>query len=88
LIGECTWRGPPRVFSVECADAAGYASRKGVLLVFEYRIVKSNTHTGLEKEINKAAADGWEPMFVYAWNTAPNTADHAVLLRRPASGGR
>ena len=48
----------------------------------KYRIVKSNTHQGLEEEINKAAAEGWEPIIVYAWNTAPNTADHAVLLRR------
>jgi hypothetical protein len=56
---------------------------EGGKLVFEYRIVKSNTHYGLEEEINKAAVEGWEPMFVYAWNTAPNTADHAVLLRRP-----
>jgi hypothetical protein len=54
--------------------------------VFEYRIVKSKNHTDLEKEINKAATKGWEPIIVYAWNTAPNTADHAVLLRRPASG--
>jgi hypothetical protein len=66
----------------------GYADRKGGLLVFEYRIVKSNAHTGLEKEINKAAAEGWEPIFVYAWNTTPNTADHAVLLRRAAPGDR
>lgn len=50
--------------------------------VVTYRIVKSNTHQGLEEEINKAAAEGWEPIIVYAWNTAPNTADHAVLLRR------
>jgi hypothetical protein len=56
--------------------------------VFEYRIVKSNTHTGLEEEINKGATEGWEPIMVYAWNTTPNTADHAALLRRPASGGR
>lgn len=48
-----------------------------------YKIVKANTHTALEKEINKAATEGWEPIIVYAWNTAPNTADHAVLLRRP-----
>jgi hypothetical protein len=54
--------------------------------VVEYRIVKSNTHTGLEEQINKAATEGWEPIIVYAWNTAPNTADHAVLLRRPARG--
>jgi len=54
--------------------------------VVEYRIIKSKTHTGLEEEINKAAAEGWEPIMVYAWNTAPNTADHAVLLRRPARG--
>jgi len=53
--------------------------------VFEYRIVKSSTHTGLEKEINKEATGGWEPIMVYAWNTTPNTADHAALLRRPAS---
>ena len=52
--------------------------------MFQYRIVKSGTHTGLEREINAAAAEGWEPVIVYAWNTAPNTADHAVLLRRPA----
>ena len=51
----------------------------------KYKIIKSSTHTGLEAEINKAAAEGWEPVIVYAWNTAPNTADHAVLLRRPAS---
>lgn len=51
--------------------------------MFEYKIVKSGTHTGIEKEINKEAAQGWEPVIVYAWNTAPNTADHAVLLRRP-----
>jgi hypothetical protein len=25
--------------------------------VFEYRIVKSSTHTGLEKEVNKGATD-------------------------------
>ena len=49
----------------------------------EYRIVKSNTHTGLEEEINKAATEGWEPIMVYAWNTGMNTANHAVLLRRP-----
>ena len=52
--------------------------------VFEYSIRKSGTHTALAEEINRAAADGWEPVIVYAWNTAPNTADHAVLLRRPA----
>ncbi|HEY7466773.1 MAG TPA: hypothetical protein VIB47_08780 [Dehalococcoidia bacterium] len=51
--------------------------------MFTYRIVKSGTHNGLADEINKAAAEGWEPVIVYAWNTAPNTADHAVLLRRP-----
>ena len=51
--------------------------------MFEYRIVRSGTHTGLEDEINKAAADGWEPMFVYTWQTGVSTADHAVLLRRP-----
>jgi hypothetical protein len=56
--------------------------------VFEYRIVKSNTHAGLEEGINKAASEGWEPVIVYAWNTSPNTADHAVLLRRPVPGGR
>jgi hypothetical protein len=50
--------------------------------VNKYRIIKSSTHHGLEDEINKAAADGWEPIMVYAWNTAPNEADHAVLLRR------
>jgi hypothetical protein len=43
--------------------------------------VKSNRHDGLEEEINKAAAEGCVPIIVYAWNTAPNTADHAVLLR-------
>jgi hypothetical protein len=53
---------------------------KGV--VMKYRIIKSSTHHALEEEINKAAAEGWEPVIVYAWNTAPNTADHAVLLRR------
>jgi hypothetical protein len=52
----------------------------------EYKIVKTNTHTKLEKEINDAAADGWEPMMVYAWNSGLATADHAVLLRRPAPG--
>jgi len=51
--------------------------------VFVYRIVKSNTHTGLADEINRAAADGWEPVMVYAWNTGLNSADHAALLRRP-----
>jgi hypothetical protein len=56
--------------------------------MFEYRIVKSNTHTGLADEINKAATEGWEPMTVYAWNTGLNTADHAALLRRPAPGAR
>jgi hypothetical protein len=25
----------------------------------QYRIVKSNSHKGLEDEINKAATDGW-----------------------------
>ena len=50
--------------------------------MFEYRIVKASTHTGLEDEINKAATEGWEPMFIYAWNTGVATADHAVLLRR------
>ena len=72
--------------SLDYEDAAGYASPKGGELVAEYRIVKSNTHTGLEEQINKAATEGWEPIMVYAWNTAPNTADHAVLLRRPARG--
>ena len=52
------------------------------ITMFEYR-TEVRTHHGLEADINKAAAEGWEPMFVYAWNTAPNTADHAVLLRRP-----
>ena len=52
--------------------------------MFVYRILKSGTHTGLEHEINKAATEGWEPVIVYAWNTAPNTADHAALLRRAA----
>ena len=51
--------------------------------MFEYKIVKSGTHNGLEHEISSHAAEGWEPVIVYAWNTAPNTADHAVLLRRP-----
>ncbi len=59
---------------------------KGGELVFEYRIVKSNTHAGLEEQINKAAAEGWEPIMVYAWNTGWVTAAHAVLLRRPAPG--
>ena len=54
--------------------------------MFEYRIVKSKTHTGLEEEMNKAAAEGWEPVIVYAWNTAWTTADHAVVLRRAAPG--
>jgi hypothetical protein len=51
--------------------------------MFEYKIVKSGTHTGLEQEINQRATEGWEPLIVYAWNTGVNTADHAVLLRRP-----
>jgi hypothetical protein len=53
--------------------------------MFEYRIVSAKTHTSLEKEINKAAAEGWEPVMVYAWNTGVATADHAALLRRPAA---
>ncbi len=52
--------------------------------LFEYKIVKAGTHTGLETEINQAAADGWEPVAVYAWNTGWTSANHAVLLRRPA----
>ena len=50
----------------------------------EYKIVKSDTHSGLEGEINRAVTEGWEPMMVYAWNTGWTSADHAVLLRRPA----
>ncbi len=55
--------------------------------MFEYKIAKSNTHTGLEHEINKLAAEGWEPVMVYAWNTGWTSADHAVLLRRPKAAG-
>ena len=51
--------------------------------MFEYKIVKSSTHTGLEQEINQHASEGWEPVMVYAWNTGWTSADHAVLLRRP-----
>jgi hypothetical protein len=53
-------------------------------MAIEYKIVKTNTHTKLEKEINDAVTRGWEPVMVYAWNTGIGTADHAVLLRRPA----
>ncbi len=53
--------------------------------MFEYKIVKAGTHGRLEQEINRAAADGWEPVIVYAWSTGAATADHAVLLRRPAA---
>ena len=65
---------------------ASPASSKGESDVFEYKIIKSKTHTGLEQEINKAASDGWEPLTVYAWNSGWSTADHAVVLRRPAVG--
>lgn len=56
--------------------------------MFEYKIIKSKTHTGLEQEINKAASDGWEPLTVYAWNSGWSTADHAVVLRRSAASGQ
>jgi hypothetical protein len=56
--------------------------------VFEYKIIRTKTHTELEQEINKEAMEGWEPVMVYAWNTAPNTADHAALIRRPVAGSR
>ncbi len=50
--------------------------------MYEYRILKADSHSALETKINKAAAEGWEPIMVYAWNTGMSTADHAVLLRR------
>lgn len=49
---------------------------------YEYFIAKEGTHDKLTELINRAAAEGWEPVNVYAWNSGQLGAIHACLLRR------
>jgi hypothetical protein len=50
--------------------------------VYEYRVVRQDTHNDLQQALNELAAESWEPVQYALWSTEVS-AYHFVILRRP-----